>query len=44
VRLRDRDQPVAYPVRACTSLRDERLPFRLDVRPGDTEPTLREFA
>lgn len=43
--VRDRDQPVAHPVRACTSLmRDERPPFLLDVRPGETEPMLRESA
>jgi len=30
--VRDRDPPVAHPVRACTSLmRDEHPPFRLDV-------------
>ena len=38
--VRDRDQQVAHPVRACTSLmRDEHPPFRLDVRPGETEPS-----
>jgi hypothetical protein len=43
--VRDGDQPVAHPVRACTSLmRDEHPPFRLDVRPGETEPMLRESA
>jgi hypothetical protein len=43
--VRDRDQPVAHPILACTSLmRDEHPPFRLDVRPGETEPMLRKSA
>ena len=43
--VRDRDQPVTHPLRACTSLmRDEHPPFRLDVRPGETKPMLRESA
>jgi hypothetical protein len=36
---------MAYPERACTPLmRDERPTSRLDVRAGETEPTLRESA